>query len=94
MMDVQRTNRISFPKHKFPTKASLWAHVGALLQILEDTENICVVWSDEETVNVDFNPVDPASGCAAPYWLFVDEFEQIEFDDEEDSGSPEVVDCD
>ena len=91
-MDVQRTNRISFPKKKFQTKAALWAHVGALLQILDDTEHICVVWDDGETVSVDFNPADPALDYAQPYWLFADEYEQIEFDEDEDSGSAVIGD--
>ena len=80
-METQRFNRVTFPKERFPSKTALWASVGALLQVLDDTENICVVWDDGECVCVDFNPSDPVLGCAKPYWLFDDEYEEIEVDE-------------
>lgn len=80
-METQRFNRVTFPKQRFPSKSALWASVGALLQVLDETEHICVVWDDGECVSVDFNPSDPVLEYARPYWLFDDEYEQIEVTD-------------
>jgi len=82
MEETQRFNRVTFPKQRFPSKTALWASVGALLQILDETENISVVWDDGECVNVDFNPTrDSLIECAKPYWLYDDEYEQLELND-------------
>jgi len=80
-METQRFNRVTFPKNRFPSKSALWASVAALLQVLDETDNISVVWDDGENVTVDFNPSDPVLEYARPYWLFDDEYEQIEISD-------------
>lgn len=92
-MEIQRFNRVTFPKERFPSKTALWASVGALLQVLDDTENICVVWDDGEYVYVDFNPSDPALEHAKPYWLFDDEFEEIDEIDDIDSDGDNEISC-
>lgn len=82
-------NKICFVKDQYETPAKMWASIAALLQILEETENIAVVRSEDVVVIVEYEHDDPSWGTPYPYWLTEDEFDQITFADEEDFDDEE-----
>ena len=86
-------NKICFVKDQYETPAKMWASIAAFLRILEETENIAVVRSEDVCVIVEYEHDDPSWGTPYPYWLTEEEYEQIDFDDEEDidSGDTDYV---
>lgn len=85
-----RANRIEFNKSTYPTENALWASVGALLKILNETRNIAVVLDGGDSIIVDYDSMDDPYAPRV-YWLYPDEYEQIEIVDEEDEDCDDTV---
>ena len=81
-MSEADVNCLEFPRDKFENDTQLFAAVASFLQLLEKMEQIAVVHSDGFTVTVEYNPADPAFGKPTPAWVYEDEFEIEEIDNE------------
>lgn len=81
-LDDTEFSYLEFPRDKFDNDTQLFAAVASFLQLLEKMEQVAIIHSDGFTVTVEYNPADPAFGKPTPAWVYEDEFEIEEIDNE------------